>query len=185
MRLAIDLDGVVADFNTGWMRLHAAEFGSELRPEMVDSWNCLHRIGGFQDMGAFWEWASPKSHRRSIIRHLDPYPHALDSHRTLADRGHRVVVVTTKPHWARTDTFNWLADVDLPTTEVHLHDRKYEVDCDAYLDDAPYVLEELVEHRPGALICRFVRPWNVPVPGVIDVGEWSEFVDLVTDRSPS
>jgi hypothetical protein len=96
-----------------------------------------------------------------------------------------VVVVTTKPHWARTDTFQWLADVDLPTTEVHLHDRKYEVDCDAYLDDAPYVLHELVEHRPGALICRFVRPWNLPVPGVVDVGEWSEFVDLVTDRSSS
>ncbi len=32
MRLGIDLDGVVADFNAGWMQMHADEFGTELVP---------------------------------------------------------------------------------------------------------------------------------------------------------
>lgn len=185
MRLGIDLDGVVADFNTGWMQLHADEFGSELLPDMVDSWNCLDRIGGFGDMSEFWAWASPKAHRRSIFRHLEPYPGAIESLGHLMKEGHSVVVVTTKPQWARTDTFRWLADVDLPTSEVHLSDRKYEVACDAYLDDAPHVLEELVEHRPEALVCRFVRPWNEPVPGAHDITDWSEFVEVVTHRSSS
>ena len=54
MRLGIDLDGVVCDFNAGWMRLHMAEFGSKLKPEMVVSWNNLHELGGFADMPAFW-----------------------------------------------------------------------------------------------------------------------------------
>lgn len=183
MRLGIDLDGVVADFNAGWMQIHADEFGTQLDAGMVDTWDGLHRLGGFDDMRAFWSWASPKEHRRSIFRHLEPYPHALDSLRLLRRRGHRIVIVTTKPNWAHTDTFRWLADHEVPSTEVHLSDRKYEVDCDIYLDDAPHVLDELVEHRGTALICRFVRPWNRPVAGTVDISSWAEFVDLVTERS--
>lgn len=179
MRLGIDLDGVVADFNAGWMRLHAEEFGSELRPEMVDSWNGLHAIGGFDDMREFWSWAAPKEHRRSIFRHLEPYPTAVDSLRSLARQGHRIVIVTTKPAWARTDTFRWLADHDVPTTEVHISDRKSEVPCDVYLDDAPHVLEELVAQRPDSVTCRFVRPWNRPVAGATDVLDWEGFAEVV------
>ena len=183
MRLGIDLDGVVADFNTGWMMLHADEFGSVLSPDMVDSWNSLHRLGGFADMREFWSWAAPKEHRRSIFRHLEPYPSAIESLRQLSAAGHHVVIVTTKPHWAHTDTFRWLADNEIPTTEVHLSERKYEVDCDVYLDDAPYVLEQLVRHRPHATICRFVRPWNRPVEGTHDIHDWDEFLQFVIERS--
>ena len=179
MRLGIDLDGVVADFNAGWMKLHAEEFGSALTVDMVDSWDGLHVVGGFSDMREFWRWARGGETRPSIFRHLDPYPDAIDSLRTLTKRGHQIVIVTTKPHWARIDTFRWLADNDLPTTEVHLADRKFEVACDVYLDDAPHVLHELVEHRSDRSICRFVRPWNRPVDGTVDVTAWVEFVDHV------
>ncbi len=179
MRLGIDLDGVVADFNAGWMQLHAAEFGSELTADMVDSWDGLHRLGGFPDMGEFWRWARGGENRPSIFRHLEPYPTAIDSLRLLRKRGHRIVIVTTKPNWARVDTFRWLADHDLPTTEVHLADRKWEVSCDVYLDDAPHVLRELVEHRSDRSICRFVRQWNRPVDGTVDVTAWAQFVDHV------
>ena len=182
MRLGIDLDGVVADFNRGWMQLHAEEFGSVLHPDMVDTWDGLHRLGGFGDMDEFWTWAGPKEHRRSIFRHLEPYPTAVESLRKLRADGHHVVIVTTKPDWAHTDTFRWLADNEIPTTEVHLSERKYEVDCDVYLDDAPYVLEQLLEHRPEATICRFVRPWNRPLPGTRSIESWNEFLDLVGRR---
>ena len=183
MRLGIDLDGVVADFNAGWMSVHAHEFGSDLRPDMVDSWDCLHHLGGFAHMGEFWAWAAPKDHRPSIFRHLDPYPNAIDSMRTLVRRGHEVVIVTTKPTWARRDTFGWLSEHDLPTTEVHLTDRKSDVECDVYLDDAPHVLAELVERRPGAVVCRFVRPWNRPVEGTTGIVTWDDFVELVDRMS--
>lgn len=185
MRLGIDLDGVVADFNAGWMRVHADEFGSELHPDMVDTWDGLHAIGGFDDMRAFWSWAAPKEHRPSIFRHLEPYPDALDSLRRLRQQGHHIAIVTTKPHWAHTDTLRWLADREIPTTEVHITDRKSTVDCDVYLDDGPHVLDELVRHRPEATVCRFVRPWNRPVEGTLDVTAWSDFVEIVTQRSSS
>ena len=181
MRLGIDLDGVVADFNAGWMKLHGEEFGTDLTSDLVDTWDGLHRVGGFADMNEFWRWAEGGASRPSIFRHLDPYPDAIDSLRLLRRRGHEIVIVTTKPEWARTDTFRWLADHAVPTNEVHLADRKSNVACDVYLDDAPHVLHELVEHRSDRSICRFVRPWNRPVDGTVDVTGWPEFVDHVDE----
>lgn len=183
LRLGIDLDGVVADFNAGWMELHNAEFGGALTPDMVTSWDGLHTLGGFTDMDAFWGWARGNGKRPSIFRHLNLLPDALDTLHVLAAEGHRIVIVSTKPDWAVHETLCWLADNAIPTREIHLTFTKHEVDCDVFLDDAPVVLPDLVEHRPNALVCRFVRPWNVPVDGAVDVTSWPAFHAIVTERS--
>lgn len=179
LRLGIDLDGVVADFNAGWTALHNAEFGGALTPDMVTMWDGLHRIGGFDDMDAFWAWARGNDQRPSIFRHLDLLPGADETLRRLRSEGHQIVIVSTKPDWAVHETLNWLADNEIPTREVHLTFSKFEVACDIYLDDAPPVLPELVEHHPDAIVCRFVRPWNKPVEGTVDVSSWAEFHAIV------
>ncbi len=183
LRLGIDLDGVVADFNAGWTDLHNAEFGGALTPDLVTSWNGLHTTAGFADMDAFWKWASPNAERRSIFRHLALLPDAIETLRTLADEGHKIVIVSTKPDFAIHDTYHWLADNEIPTREVHLTDTKHDVDCDVFLDDSPAVLPDLVKHRPDALVCRYVRAWNKPVDGAHDVTSWQEFHALVTVES--
>jgi uncharacterized HAD superfamily protein len=182
MRLGIDLDGVVCDFNAGWMRLHMDEFGSKLKPDMVDSWNNLHELGGFSDMPAFWKWARANADRPSIFRHLEPYPDAIETLCALRDRGHRVVILTAKPRWAIPDTLRWIADHELPTEEIHIRYRKYRVECDVYLDDSPIVLPDLVRHRPDAAVCRMIRPWNAPVEGAVDVHDWRTFMEFVETR---
>lgn len=183
MRLGIDLDGVVAAFNAGWIALHNAEFGGSLHPEMVTMWDGLHELAGFADMGEFWRWAQGSGERPSVFRHLEPIPGALETLRELDTAGHDVVILTSKPRWAVPDTLHWLADQRVPTTEVHVVDRKHSIECDVYLDDAPYVLPALVRHRPTATVCRFVRPWNDPVPGAVDVGDWPDFREIVLARA--
>lgn len=182
MRLGIDLDGVVADFNAGWMRLHADEFGSELRPEMVKGWNGLHDLAGFADMEAFWRWAQGTASRPSIFRNLELFPDAAETMEQLSEAGHAIVIITAKPRWAVPDTLRWIADHRLPTSEVHIRHDKHQVVCDIYLDDAPAVLDDLIGHRPDAVVCRMVRPWNVPVDGAVDVADWPEFLRVVESR---
>lgn len=179
MRLGIDLDGVVADFNAGWMKLHGEEHGTDLTSDLVTSWNGLHEVGGFASMGEFWWWARGGGHRPSIFRHLETYPGAVETLERLVRDGHEVVVLTSKPWWAIHDTYNWIADRALPTREVHMRDDKWAVDCDVYLDDSPIVLPPLVRHRPDAVVCRFVRPWNDPVAGSHDVAGWDDFAAIV------
>ena len=176
------MDGVICDFNAGWMRLHQAEFGSDLHPEMVVAWDNLHELGGFADMRAFWHWARGSAERPSIFRHLEPYPGALETLHELRQARHDIVIVTAKPRWAIPDTLRWLGDHEVPTSEVHVRYRKDTVDCDVYLDDSPLVLPELVRHRPDRLVCRMVRPWNVPVRGTVDVPDWPAFRAVVGGR---
>ncbi len=182
MRLGIDLDGVVAQFNAGWMARHRKEFGSQLDPSMVTGWNGLHELGGFADMDEFWRWFR-NGDGPSSFRHLEPYPEALGTLHRLAASGHEIVILTHKFDWAVADTFSWLGDVGMPSREVHIVADKYLVGCDMYLDDSPLVLPALVEHRPSATVCRFVRNWNTPVQGAIDVHDWADFQELVTLRS--
>lgn len=180
MRLGIDLDGVVADFNTGWVSRYNSEFGSELTTDQVDSWNSMGELTHFESMGAFWRWAA-RGDQGSVFRHLETYPGAAEALERLS-RNHAIVIITAKPDWAIHDTFAWIADHSIPTREVHITDVKWRVPCDVYLDDSPRQIVELHHNRPEAVVCRYVRPWNEPVVGVRDVASWSEFAALI-DRA--
>ncbi|MDG2111505.1 MAG: hypothetical protein P8N02_02695, partial [Actinomycetota bacterium] len=144
LRLGIDLDGVVAEFNAGWMQRHRDDFGSELHPSLVTTWDGLHTLAGFGDMTEFWDWAAGDHERPSVFRHLDPYPDALDTLMALRHHGHDIVIITAKPDWAVPDTLRWLADHGIPALEVHFQEEKHTVECDVYLDDSPLVLPNLV-----------------------------------------
>lgn len=173
MRLGIDLDGVVADFDGGWTRMYAEEFG---RPphQAVREWDGLHRLTHFADMAEFWDWM----HSREIFGQLDLVPGALAGLTELA-ADHDIVIITAKQDAAIPQTLRWIADRGLPTREIHFTSAKHEVACDVYLDDSPRVLPRLVQHRPQALVCRMVAPWNEPVPGTVDIAGWPEFVAAV------
>lgn len=179
LRLGIDLDGVVADFNAGWMRRYNDEHQAALTSDMVTGWDGLHELTHFEDMDAFWRWAENED-LASIFRHLDPYPTAIDTIRRLNKAGNDIVIITAKPEWAIHDTFEWLADHRIPTREVHVTHDKWSVACDVYLDDSPHVVPALVKHRgEQATICRFVRAWNTPVEGATDVTSWGDFEAVV------
>lgn len=180
MRLGIDLDGVVADFNTGWVGRYNREFGASLTSDMVDSWDAMGDITHFETLAGFWSWAE-NGDDASIFRHLPPYPDAVETlHRLSAN--HHIVIISAKFDWAVHDTFAWIADNRLPTREVHITYAKWRVPCDVYLDDSPHQINELVNKRPEAVVCRFVRPWNDEVFGVRDVATWDEFESLVDQR---
>lgn len=179
LRLGIDLDGVVADFNAGWISRYNASFGTELTPEHVDIWDAPTLLTHFTDMKEFWAWARSSGGGASIFRVLEPYHGAVEALERLATR-HRIVIVTTKPAFAIHDTYEWLAEYKIPTTEVHIVDDKSTVACDIYLDDADHNLSLLHRRRPEAIVCRFVRPWNRAHDGVLDVEDWNDFERIVS-----
>ena len=177
MRLGIDLDGVVADFNAGWMVRYNEERETTLTPEHVDHWDAMVSLTDFETDLDFWEWAK-NGEGPGLFRHLPVFDDALPALNRLAV-DHDIVIITTKPPWAIHDTYAWLSDNRIPTHEVHITEKKRRVDCDVYLDDGPHNLESLVKERPDRTIVRFVRPWNHPVFGVMDIADWNEFEALV------
>jgi 5'(3')-deoxyribonucleotidase len=181
VRLGIDLDGVVADFNRGWIVQYNHQYGTELPLDAVQSWDSIPYLTHFEDMSVFWEWAQGHD-GHSLFRHLETYPGALVALNSLDAEGHDIVILTTKPEWAVSDTFIWLGENRVKTREVHILEDKWRIDCDIYLDDAPHILRGLVAKRPDRTVCRFVRPWNSPIEGVIDVADWSDFGQTVASH---
>lgn len=181
MRLGIDLDGVVADFTAGCIRLYNQDHGTDLRPAQIEEWHGILDITHFRSMGEFWTWAR-RGAGPSLFRELETYEGATAWLDRLAS-AHEVVIITTKPSWAVHDTYAWLADKRIPTREVHITAQKWRIRCDVYLEDNPHQLHDLVRNRPEATVCRFVRPWNHPAPGLVDIHDWDEFGALVHDLS--
>lgn len=178
MRLGIDLDGVVANFTKGWMTFYNRDYGTDLKVEDSKTWHDLVNLTHFDDIGEFWEWSSDLD-GHSVFWHLETFPGAVEALVDLDSDGHDIVVVTTKPHFAHDDTYEWIDRNGLPAKEVHITAKKWTVACDVYLDDGPYNLPGLVRHRPEATVCRYVRPWNDPVVGVHDIHDFDEFRGLV------
>jgi 5'(3')-deoxyribonucleotidase len=179
MRLGIDLDGVVANFTKGWIDFYNRDFGTDLVVEQADSWDGIPSITHFQDMDSFWKWTS-KLDGRSLFWHLETLPGAVEALQRLDEEGHQIVILTTKPSFAEHDTHEWIESKGIPASEIHILEDKWDVDCDVYLDDGPLVLADLVSHRPDRTVCRYVRPWNKPIPGVRDVHDFDEFRALVS-----
>ena len=182
LRLGIDLDGVVADFNVGWMERYNREFGAQLHHSQVVMWDGLQQLTHFGSMDDFWRWA--RSGPASIFRHLPLIEGARDALDRLAAE-HRIVIVSSKFDWAIPDTLAWLSEHRIRAREIHFVWDKTSVPCDVYLEDAPANLEALVGAHPEALVCRMVRPWNRPVEGARDVTDWAEFEAAVADRLAS
>lgn len=184
LRIGIDLDGVVADFNAGWIELYNREFGTAISPDEVVGWDQMLVLTHFPEMDEFWTWArSAHDDRRCIFRRLGIYPGAVEALRELVER-HHVAIVSHKFPWAIPDTLAWLAELEVPLQEIHFLRAKARVDCDVYLEDAPYQLADLRAGRPHAVVCRFVRPWNEPVEGCVDIHDWAEFVAYVDALEP-
>jgi 5'(3')-deoxyribonucleotidase len=180
LRLGIDLDGVVADFTAGWMNFYNQEHGTQLAVEDSISWDGLVDLTHFKNMGEFWDWSSDLE-GRSVFWHLEPFPGSIEALNALAEDGHHIAILTTKPDFAIHDTMDWLARHRLPTKEIHILEDKWRVECDIYLDDSPHVLPRLAKERPESVVCRYVRPWNRPVDGTVDVNDFNEFREVVGD----
>lgn len=172
------MDGVVADFTKGWMTLYNRQFGTNLQVTDSKMWDDVLELTHFVDIDEFWAWASDLG-GHSVFWHLEPYPGALETLHWLAAAGHEIIILTTKPSFAVDDTFEWIERHHLPATEIHILEDKWTVDCDVYLDDNPGLLPRLVENRPASTVCRYVRSWNVPVPGAVDVVDFVEFREVV------
>lgn len=177
MRLGIDLDGVVADFNLGWMTRYNEEQGTDYTPDLVTHWGAMLDLTPYNTLDDFWEWAR-NGDGPGLFRTLPVYDGALEALHRLS-REHEIVIITTKPAWAHSETFVWIGETGIPTSEVHITEEKWRVDCDIYLDDGPHNLETLALERPDRTVVRFVRPWNSPVQGCVDVDSWDTFEALV------
>lgn len=164
--LGVDIDGVIADYTTGFAEFVAARRGissaslpkrksydfSEWGVTDTDS-SSWHRVAAIDD--------------RMLVR-LSVIPDASEVLWRLSDEGVWVRVITHRLYynWGHvvtvTDTVNWLDDNNIPYRDICFLGDKPEVGADLYVDDAPHNIVALRTNGSEAIV--FDQPYNRDLP---------------------
>lgn len=179
MKVGIDVDGVLANFNESYIRRVIAITGRDLfppRPFDIPTWNYPESYG-YSEHEIARVWDTIKADRIFWVA-LFPYPeaHAVMAHIANCIRSQKddVYFITARPgETAKAQTERWLADkfpyLQCPVPTVLISGHKglcaQALGLDAYIDDRwENVLSVARSHWKGASpTCRTYlmdRPWN-------------------------
>lgn len=172
MTILCDVDGVVADLLSTWLDLYNADFGDNLTPDRITTWELRPHVKP-ECGGRIYEYL----HRADLYDDVRPIPGAIEGVRTLRDAGHRVVFVTScvpamivpKIKWLRRHGLLPSADVDPSMTNfVVCHDKSL-VMGDVLIDDRPTNLRDT-----SAVPILFDAPHNQDVTGFVRALTWRD-----------
>lgn len=189
MRIGVDMDGVLADFDRGWTERYNADFGTNLKPKHNDHWDALITLTGLT-YDEWWEWAQSK--HEDLFLSLPALPGSIRGMWDLREDGHEICIITAKPRWAAGHPSSWLIKHNIPYDEIHVTSKKQYVVCDVYVDDALHNVVDLLENTDARVIQYAAYPYvngGERVEGAIyatswddvvrEVRSWQRFMELV------
>lgn len=188
MKIGIDVDGVVADFNGNFIDRVIDVTGEDkfpARPFDIVTWNYPESYGYTgEQCSAVWEVIKKDP---TFWVNLSPYDESqicLEHLASLVEEGHEIYFVTNRPGvMAKLQTEDWLNNNgfnDFPT--VLISAQKGEVakalELDWYVDDKTGNILDVHEKSPNTNAFLLGRSWNAN-DGVPVLGSLSEFLRMV------
>jgi 5'(3')-deoxyribonucleotidase len=174
--IALDVDGVVADLLTNWLRWYNRDYNDDLKYTEIVRWET-------------WEFTKPECGTK-ILEYLKnprlyddvlPMPGALDAIAKLRMNGYRVIYATVTPIETTGVKYAWLERYNLIE-----HMKDYIEVTDKGLIRASVLVDDRAEnlgHFIGAKIL-FDQPWNRQ--GVSNKTHyahgWQEVVDIIQSK---
>lgn len=180
--LGVDLDGVCADYTSGFRAVTAREWNVEASSLTTEvSWD-------------FAEWGLDREafldlHRTGVLEHhmfrdMPALPDCSDTLWRLSDAGIWIRVITHRlvTNWGHativSDTVEWLDRCRIPYRDLCFLGRKVEVQADAYIEDAPHNIEAL--RAGGNAVIIFDQPYNRHLDGH-RAHDWTEAEEIVAE----
>ncbi len=180
----VDLDGVCADYHTGFRDVVATELGVE--PESLarpTEWGYHHWGLSDDDFTRLHKLAVSDKRMLRDLPVMDGCPDALwrlsdlgvwiriITHRLYVNWGHAVTV---------SDTVTWLDEHRIPYRDICFLGDKPQVGADAYIDDAPHNIEKL--RSAGNDVIVFDQPYNQEFDGP-RAHNWGDVEEIVSEMA--
>jgi len=189
MRIAVDVDGVLAD--------HVSAVLSRLRTEHEDFTRTKSSM-------THWDEQLPELNTSlkpeieaaesdpEFILNMAPIDGAIEGTITLAELGHELVIVTARPEKNLQMTHEWLEGNNIPhRCEESLSTRgqmKTISDATVLIDDFPGHIRDFANNGEYAIL--FVQPWNesqvnelTKSPRIFAADGWSEVIEIIESLS--
>jgi len=173
LRIAVDLDGVLAETMTAWCQKANAELGTRLKLDDIDSWASWMKLGVTKDQfyrlldSAWDDWENVPPTEAGLARKVAK----LQSLGT-------VDIVTGRSRRTVDSARSWLEEHRIPFERFvrvpGVRDKVY-LDYDVYIDDAPDLMP-LISRNPVKHGILYERPWNKDMhdmPRIFKVEKWS------------
>lgn len=187
IHLGIDVDGVIADFNTGFMDLFVKltkedRFGNPRAD--ITTWNYATDQFGYTKEQDKAVWQSVMANP-SFWRDLPAYKGTLEFLTTLRQLPIRITFITSRVGInVLQQTQDWLTANGFSYPAVIISSNKgatcRRLGVTHYLDDKNENCVDVVKEVPGCRVVMFAQPYNQEQPGTFRITQLGTFLDLVT-----
>jgi FMN phosphatase YigB (HAD superfamily) len=154
MIIGVDIDGVIVDFDRGWVERWNSTHEHQVQVGAPQMWQWMHRLAGLPDAETWWEWFETTGG----FWKLPYYEGALRALHYIAGQ-ERVMLISSRPPYGRDPVYEM----------INRHGLGDVLEGVLFLEDkgeAP--IYSLVEDRPDTLlnamhtfdVVRVERPWN-------------------------
>lgn len=183
--LALDLDGVVADYVPTIKKITAERFGVSLADLTDPKTYSLQESGwGFTPDMTYFQVHADAVEEHELYANLPVMPGAVESVKALAAQGVSIHIITSRfvVHGQHrkvvSQTVEWLDKIDLPYNDISFLKNKASVKASLFVDDAPSNVYSIRESGSEVLV--FEASYNHDVPGP-RASNWNEAYDFIVD----
>jgi 5'-nucleotidase len=187
--IGVDLDGVVADYESKLRELAAEIMGEDLRRfPPARNWDLIEAGWPFKDHAHYLAVHREAVQEHGLFRRLTPIDGASEALWRMSDAGIRIRIVTHRlvvnfAHAATvSDTVNWLDDKRIPYRDICFVRDKAEVGADLYIDDSPSNIINLRAAAGDDAVITFDHLYNRNLPG-LRVRNWDDILEVVAERT--
>jgi len=179
LRIAVDLDGVLAEAMIAWCELYNKRYGQSMSLEDIRAWDVwkifkIPRDAFFRILDDAWlEWEKIPPTEEGV-RDQVGLLHELGTVDVVTGRSPRTVPYAKEWLKAHSVPYHRFVRTDSTLAKIHLN-------YDVFVDDSP-TLMELIASKSTALGILYTRPWNhdVSMPSVIRRAySWTEIPPIV------
>lgn len=155
MRIAVDVDGVLADRIGAIVERVTERYGVPLEPTDIDEYDFTIPEADVH----IHDVVDASTRDPDHLLGLDPIPGAIAGMQTLAER-HELVIATHRPARIHDHTKRWLDEHDVPYDSflAECGDRKCDVQAAALIDDRPANVRAFDREAGHGIL--FDQPWN-------------------------
>ncbi|MEM3085395.1 MAG: hypothetical protein QXU32_13345 [Nitrososphaerales archaeon] len=181
MKIALDLDGVLADIVLVWINQYNRKHNASINKETIESWDFWKDLG----VGKY-EFYYQLSNCWSRWKEVPPMENDIDNAVNKLHALGTVDIVTARDQESTNYVLEWLEHNKIIYNEyVVVQDgrEKANLDYDMFIDDSPHNAIRLASRSKNVLL--YDQPWNklVKDPTIVRIKKLVEAVEIISNSN--